>query len=217
MQGVGAGITSIDMMVKYLEPFVKGYRLVTVGNSAGGYLAMILGILLHAAFVISISGQVDITLYASDGDAYPELCRSKENPEKSKYFNILDMLQRSEVPIFYLYAARCGQDKDQFRMVEGFQCVYPVAFDSFQHGVAALPFNYPLLMCYTLQQWQELYGRCKGKIVKPSRVAKWTMECHDFHRMYDEYLVKHFWIDTKKRLKFRIKQLFCYLGIIKKR
>jgi len=58
VKGVNSRLNSVDALVNYLRERVKGYQVITVGNSAGGYAAALFGALLGADRALSWGGAV---------------------------------------------------------------------------------------------------------------------------------------------------------------
>ena len=74
VNGIGKEVDSIDRLIEYIRSFVFEYReIICIGSSAGGYISTILGIALKASYIISNSGQIDISQYAEMEREYPEL------------------------------------------------------------------------------------------------------------------------------------------------
>lgn len=128
VKGCGEEIQDIDAIIEFLRPYTIGYEIIVVGNSAGGYLAVILGNALNAKCVIDISGQVNIWQYAEDEKQYPELNAERDNPKVSKYYNIQELLNNMQTPIFYFYASGCRQDVEQWQLIQNGNNVFSFAF-----------------------------------------------------------------------------------------
>ena len=61
VEGISEEYNSVDKTVQLLKSLTDGYEIVTVGNSAGGYAAVLFGCLLNAKKVFTISGQFFFT------------------------------------------------------------------------------------------------------------------------------------------------------------
>jgi hypothetical protein len=60
--GISDRYSSIDDMIDFLKEETKGYKVITVGNSAGGYMAVLAGVLLGAERVFNFSGQYSLRI-----------------------------------------------------------------------------------------------------------------------------------------------------------
>lgn len=191
VKGCGEEIQDIDAIIAYLRPYIIGYEVIVVGNSAGGYLAVILGNALDAKYVIDISGQVDIWQYAEDEKQYPELNAARNNPRASKYYNIQELLNNTQIPIFYFYASRCWQDIEQWQLIQNGNSVFPFAFFSKSHGATIFPFNWPYILNCSIDELFVLYDIYKGKIIFPSLFAFKTLEFAFFIRHWPKYITNY--------------------------
>lgn len=115
-------------MEKQLEGFDE---VITVGNSAGGYMAALIGCKLNAERVFCFSGQFDL----SDRiDNYPMLLRYQKDASVSKYYDITDLLKKSDVPIYYFYPAYVDQDIWQASRIADCKNVRAFKFRQRLHG-----------------------------------------------------------------------------------
>lgn len=60
VKGINHDVSSIDALLELLEEKTAGYQIVTCGNSAGGYMAVIAGKHLSADRIFSFGGQWEI-------------------------------------------------------------------------------------------------------------------------------------------------------------
>lgn len=59
--GINPQINTIDKLLILLQEKTAGYKkIVTMGSSGGGFMAMISGVYLHAQYIISLSGPIDL-------------------------------------------------------------------------------------------------------------------------------------------------------------
>lgn len=64
IRGINAQCNNIEALAALLKEEAKGMKVVTVGSSAGGYAAIVLGSLLQAEYVLAFNAQLDINLIA---------------------------------------------------------------------------------------------------------------------------------------------------------
>lgn len=88
---------------------------------------MLFGIKLHAEKIYSFSGQFSIESEVKD---YYWLSKYRDEIKRSRYYNIVNMMGETTIPVFYFYAARCEQDVLQYSRVEDCSNLYSFAFDS---------------------------------------------------------------------------------------
>lgn len=204
VRGCSEKLPTIDALIEYLKPVTKEFRLVTVGNSAGGYLAVILGIKLAADHVISISGQNNIEQYVPLKNEYPELYQADKNPVQKKYFNLVPLLEDSKIPVFYFFAADCIQDMEQYELIKGFKYINVFKFQTKEHGQTMYVFNYPKIIRLSTNDLIRLSKNYKGKKISARKFAKDTLDKKFFWRQYPAFMLRH-WI---RKIKNKIKN--CY-------
>lgn len=132
VSGINYMVDNIDKLVGLIKDLTFGYEVTMCGVSAGGYAAMICGILLDVKRVFSISGQMNI---------FP-LCNS-ENPLLLEglrngcdtYYDVESILERTRtsVIIYHLYSYYCQEDRKQCEFIKDSH-VRKMAFNSDKHG-----------------------------------------------------------------------------------
>lgn len=143
--GINQHLDSLDKVADFLKSLVKDKKVITVGSSAGGYLATIFGILLNAHAVFNFSGQFELSEEIVND--YSLLSQYKNDPQRNKYFSITSFIKKSYTPIFYFYPAYNNADLLQKKLVENFDNVYCFGFNTANHGVPIYPSNLTKLLC----------------------------------------------------------------------
>lgn len=131
--GINSKLNSIEKVLNFLKEETRGYKVITVGASAGGYAAILFGILLKAKYVLSFSAQFDVT------DLVPQSILKKvflDNQSiQKKYLNLSEFIINSKSDIFYVLPAQSEQDNKQFQLVKGSKKLYTLPIESSAHGV----------------------------------------------------------------------------------
>lgn len=201
VNGVNGRINSIDALIKYLEKETKGYKLVTAGNSAGGYIATIIGVKLCASHIYNFSGQISIEDKACMKEEFPELSRWRNNVNRHKYYNISGIVSESDIPIFYFYAARCNEDIGQFSYISKYKSVRPFAFYTREHGQNMFPFCFASVLSLDKKEMVELWDRHRTKIIRPFRFMFDTADIVTILHYYIPYMIYRFKHKAQRRLK----------------
>ena len=145
-RGINKREDTIDKTLKRLEELTKGYRIVTVGSSAGGYMAVLTAIKLKAEYCFNFSGQYQIP--ANLGNPYFDLCT---------------MLQNYAGRIFYFLPAHCEADRKEYKSVQDVECVKAFLFNDCKHAATMLTGN----ISYIIDRKQEdlllLFEKNDGK------------------------------------------------------
>ena len=99
--GINSNLNSLDKVADFLKSLVKHKKVITVGSSAGGYLATVFGILLDADVVFNFSGQFVLTEEVIN--EYSLLTKYKNDKTRSKYYSLLPLIENSTVQIYYFF------------------------------------------------------------------------------------------------------------------
>lgn len=158
--GINCEINTIDRLIDLLRKECKGYKTIVVGNSAGGYIAMLIGSMVYAKAVFSWSGQVNLNDCDNVLDEDYYLRKYFSDREHNKYYNITPYLRETNIPIFYFYAFRCITDINQFNYIRNFKNVFPFAIDSEMHGQGLTREAYLALLTSTMDGLLELWENC---------------------------------------------------------
>ena len=113
-------------------------KIITIGNSAGGYAATLFGYLLNAERIFSVSGQFVLQNIENEKLL---LKHSKENLY-SKYYDLRVLLSKYCGDVFYIYPAHSESDILQSKFVHGCKNVFPIKIKSNVHGTGLLSKNY---------------------------------------------------------------------------
>jgi hypothetical protein len=108
--GINQTLDSVDKVSAKCKELTEGYKVTTVGNSAGGYMAVLIGCLIGAERIFTMSGQ----FVMGGKHSSPILDYYQQDPNRSKYYDLRPLLnsyeKRKDGKIFYFYPARCNQD-----------------------------------------------------------------------------------------------------------
>lgn len=167
VQGINKTLDSADKLAEYLKKETEGYRVVTAGNSAGGYAAVLFGLLLKADVVFDFSGQFEIESLVDTEGFF--LKKYRQCPSKTRYYNLVPMLKKSRVPVMYFYPCRCGNDIRQHSLVENIDNVYSFPFDLEEHGATMYGVNYPYIFTKSAEELKTLHGTLQGKPISQKK------------------------------------------------
>lgn len=131
--GINYEKNSIEKVLNFLKQETQGYKIITVGASAGGYAAILFGILLKAKYVLSFSAQFDITDFVPQRAFKKEVLNNLKIQEK--YLNLFELIKNSQSDIFYVLPNQSEQDNKQFQLVNGCKKLYTLSIDAEAHGI----------------------------------------------------------------------------------
>ncbi|MCQ2521319.1 MAG: hypothetical protein MJ105_02980 [Lachnospiraceae bacterium] len=164
MSGLNKDYDSLDKFLSLLAELTKGYEVYTMGNSAGGFMAMLAGCYLHAKCVYSFSGQFDLWHVL---DAEPVLSAYKEDESFHKYYNLQSLLEESQTVVYYFQPAQCKIDVKQYAYVQDIKNVIRIPFATDQHGASINSASYKYVLTMADCKKDKLFRKIasKGKMV----------------------------------------------------
>ena len=169
LKGINSKLNTVEKTLKLLERHTDGLDVTCVGNSAGGYAAVLFGVLLKARRVFSFSGQFSLHFYLQN-----ELERSQnkllveyENvPEISQYYSLLKLIESSKTPIFYFYPLGSIIDSKQAAHVSSLSNVHRYAFNKAEHATTCFPINFTDLLEASNAELIDLHSKYKNRAIR---------------------------------------------------
>ena len=123
----------------FLLQETMGYKIITIGSSAGAYAAVLYGSLLNAYQVIAFNPLFEIKskLISTDESINPLVFRLKDTP-LSDYYDIIHLMETHPVDIFYFYSNKSERDKKQCEHARNITGIHRITFSSAHHGIPFL-------------------------------------------------------------------------------
>lgn len=161
VSGINDRINDPDRLASKLRELSEGYRIITVGSSAGGYAAALFGALLNAEMCFDFSGQLTL------GGVNPEFCRRMTGvmPEEHRYYDIRSLIKGSGCCYYYFYPYYHEKDREIFESVSQYDNVFGFGFNQKNHAASMMAGNMRFIVCRDKAYMQELYNRYKGKVI----------------------------------------------------
>jgi hypothetical protein len=158
LHGINHEVNSIEKLKEFLLIETKGYRVIMLGSSSGGFAASLFGSLLNVEHIISFNGQFQVLdlLKTSNESINPIIFRDKDNSAVNKYFSIKPYLNKPN-KIFYFFSNRSEWDKINKKHIEDLN-INIISFKTDHHGIpfpkSALP--YVINMSFeSMLQWNK--------------------------------------------------------------
>jgi hypothetical protein len=141
--GINAEINSPEKLLEFLQQETKGYKVITLGSSAGGYAAVLYGSLLNAFQVMAFNPQFEVQtlLEKSSEKINPLLFRLKNDPV-SIYYDIYDFINE-EIDIYYFYSNKSVWDMGQYNHIKDLKRIHKIGFSTAHHGIPFLKIVLP--------------------------------------------------------------------------
>ena len=162
--GINETVNSIDALCSMLKKETNGMKVITVGSSAGGYMAALAAAYLKAEYGICFSAQFDITVKGAL-EVNPLLQKYSSDLSRNKYYKISDIIKESKVDIYYFLPAFCSQDLDQLSRVEGVENIHILKIGAKRHGVPVLTGNLNCILQMNKDALNKLFADYNKKVV----------------------------------------------------
>lgn len=162
IRGINEKINTIDKLIDLLRDLTNGFEVITVGISAGGYIAALVAAKLNAKRCYDFSGQVSLWEVI---DVSPFLKIKGRMEVQAKWYNIVDIVKSSKCVFYYFYASGCEQDYNSWKMLKDCPNVCGFGFPWKKHAATCFTWNMPYIIVKDGEEMDEL-GRhyCRKKI-----------------------------------------------------
>jgi len=139
LTGINSTIDTPQKLLSFLQQETKGYKIITLGSSAGGYAAVLYGSLLKAEQVLAFNPQFEIKslLASSDESTDPLIFRLKDSPF-FEYYDLCPWIDLQTVDLFYFYSTKSPWDQTQYEHSKDITGIHRIAFSTAHHGIPFL-------------------------------------------------------------------------------
>lgn len=153
VEGVSAKYNTIPLVAQYLKVLSNGYKVYTMGSSAGGFAAILFGSLINCERVYAFNAQfnLDIIIKNSKPNTDPLLFKYKTEKNYAQYFSVSDFLKPT-INYFYFQSANSEMDIVQFNACVNKKYVHKIEFATSNHGFPFLRHNLPFVLSMTVSQ-----------------------------------------------------------------
>lgn len=157
-KGINSKINTIDKVIVLLKELTNHYRVITVGSSAGGYMAVLSAIMLKAGYCLNFSGQYHIA-------------KELGNP----YCDLTKFLGDYGGEIFYFVPAYYEEDRKEYLSVRDFACVKAFLFDGHKHASTMLTGNMCDIVDCSEDRLLFYFRKYEGKKIKKMEFLFYTV------------------------------------------
>jgi len=159
LTGINGNINSPEKLLSFLKTETKGYEIITLGSSAGGFAAVLYGSLLKAQLMLSFNGQFEIKslLKTSTESVDPILFRFNKHKKLLDFFDVKPFINNAK-NIFYFYSNGSDIDSRQKKHITDIK-LNTISFKTSHHGVPFLKCNLPAVLAKTHQELILLSGK----------------------------------------------------------
>ena len=205
--GINPQINSIPKVLELLKKLTEGYRVVTLGVSGGGYMAMLAGTYLNADYAVSFSGVVHFDHVYEYFTKLPGWINWQ--PGYEEYYNIVSRIKDGGLDIFQFDAGRCQEDIDNALLMRPVKGTHLINVDYSVHAGEVDAPAVGQIINMNKSQLLELFKHFKGRMISKRALNFQVLPWKIFLSFYFKKLRKNFF-----RVKFGKKgSLIVVLGI----
>lgn len=139
LEGINESINSVQKLYEFLREETNGFQIITIGSSAGGYAAVLFGVMLSAEKILSFNGQMMLNdlLETSDEITNPIIFRNSHNASMVKYYSLKEFVKINKSHIFYFCSRKSLWDYNQYLHIKE-ERVNVLFFNTDHHGIPFL-------------------------------------------------------------------------------
>lgn len=178
IKGINSRISTVDKLIEWLSCNIpKDCDTITVGNSAGGYMAVLAACMLDARYSYNFSGQFSLEdILEDDNPLHNTLFKKRAERIQRRggelYLNLTDLIKKAaDLDVFYFYPALSAKDNLQCMNILDLENVHQFAFKADKHGETMYKFNIDDVFDMEPEQLLAVSERLGGKIVSRSRFS----------------------------------------------
>lgn len=145
LEGINSTLNSSQKLVDFLKQETEGYKVITLGSSAGGFAAITYGQLLNAVCIYSFNGTYEIRtkLDLTSEEINPIIFRSRNDENVLRWMDTRNFITRPET-IYYFQSIKSAYDVRQFNHVKDF-AINRIQFINSKHGIPFVKDNLPFV------------------------------------------------------------------------
>lgn len=197
LTGINNKISTIEKLADFLKKETEGYKVITIGSSAGGFAAVLFGSMLNAETIYTFNGQFLLSdLLSSSAKKYssekidPIIYREQHNPKINKYYSLRPYIQDPK-RIYYLYSDRSPWDLVQFNHVSDLNIRF-IPFRTSHHGIPFLKTNLAVILNMTSDQLNPFVAKINNPILFSIRIDGLFKTTKDFMEIVYNYFFRKF-------------------------
>lgn len=193
IKGINDKINTYNELINFIKQESTDKKLITIGSSAGGYAAMLIGCSLNADYVLCFSGQFDLN-HIIDNHSKSNPLYVQESEKNTEFINIQNIIRHSSSTVFYFVSSKSEEDYRDINIAKSIPNVKTFYFSGNVHGVPIVNFALSKIIAKSKKELIELHERYNGKIIN-----KYLFELKLVG--LKTFLVGYFTIFTKKVFK----------------
>lgn len=136
ISGINKNVNTLTKLVKFLRRITKGYKVICIGSSAGGYAAIIIGNMLNAHKVFCFNGQMQLNSLVDSRSSYdvdPYVFKYSNNLNINKYYSVKEFIS-PKTKNYYFVSMFNDWDYEQLEHIKDTD-IHIIKFKSSRHGI----------------------------------------------------------------------------------
>lgn len=166
--GINATLDSPIKLLEFLKAETSGYRIFTIGSSAGGYAAVLFGSLLNANRVYAFNAQLNlnITMKGSNSLTDPILFEKVKEDHLNTYFDLSNYFT-SITDYYYFQSCGSQMDIEQYQAIslEAQKKIKIIRFRTSNHGFPFLRINLPYILAFGTNELAQFVSKTYNPII----------------------------------------------------
>lgn len=159
LSGINAEIDSPVKLYEFIKRETKGYKILLIGSSAGGYISVIMGQMLKAERIYSFNGQFELVSLLEKKDTEtvnPILYRNRYNLDLLQFYDSKVFITNPG-SVYYFQSLKSKWDCEQAQHVEELP-INKIGFYTSNHGIPFLKSNLRFVLNMPSEKLNKLSG-----------------------------------------------------------
>ncbi|WP_324024138.1 hypothetical protein QSV08_14075 [Maribacter sp. BPC-D8] len=171
LTGVNSKVNNPVALLDFLKEETKGYSVITIGSSSGGFAAVLYGQQLGADIIYSFNGQFEVNslLKRSSEMIDPIVFRENENNFLNSYYDVLPFIKNPNT-IHYFCSRNSSWDNEQFLHISQLPLnIYH--FKTGHHGIPFVKSILPVILNLPVEKYDSYIGKKMNPVLFSIRVG----------------------------------------------
>ena len=160
--GINSQLDTPLKLAEFLKRETKGYKVFTIGSSAGGFAAILFGSLLNVNRVYAFNSQLNlrVTMQSSNSFVDPILFDKVNDEVLKPYFDLSNFITHG-VDYYYFQSCQSKMDVEQHESISHLakKHLKIIRFKTSNHGFPFLRINLPHILAFDKKNLEGLVGK----------------------------------------------------------
>lgn len=167
IQGINGTCDSMEKLCKLIANLTRGDHVITVGSSAGGYMAIAVGASIDADAIYALSPQVSLEKY-NEYHRIKYFDRYLFDKNISPWLNLKSLIESYKGDLFYFYPNKCSEDIAQYEEIADLRNthLHIMAVEYEHHGNPIYSLSLIETLSDSIEANRKIFKELEGKNVK---------------------------------------------------